>query len=96
MLWTWSDREDSEILENGVTVFYVDGSKEIIQDFVEKASYRIGYKVDFSYMGVIAHIDTFLEGAKLLKELIKNKNFMKNFLCDYDTNPEKYFMIHNI
>lgn len=51
MLWTWSDREDSEILENGVTVFYVDGSKEIIQDFVEKASYRIGYKVDFFLYG---------------------------------------------
>ena len=63
MLWTWSDREDSEILENGVTVFYVDGSKEIIQDFVEKASYRIGYKVDFSYMGGIDRKSTRLNSS---------------------------------
>lgn len=96
MSWTWSDLEDPEIVKNGVTVCFVDGRSKAIQKFVEKASYRIGYKVDFSYMAGIAHIDVLPEGARLLRELIKNKSFMKNFLCDYDTDPDNYFILKNI
>ncbi len=52
--FTWTDREDEEIYKNGYTIMWVTGRTKSIQNFVEKLSYKIGYKCDFSFSSIRA------------------------------------------
>lgn len=47
--FTWTDQEDEELYKNGCTIMWVAGRTKSIQNFVEKLSYKIGHKCDFSF-----------------------------------------------
>lgn len=96
MDFTWSDKEDDALYKNGVTIMWVDGCADAIQNFVEKLSYKIGSKCDFSFTAGRAHIDVFTEAVEKAKEAINDNEFMSQFLVSYsDESNEnrKYFQV---
>lgn len=95
--FTWDkDREDLDISKNGLTVMWVAGRSKAIQKFVEKLSYKIGFKCDFSYTAGRAHIDVSKEAYGKALEVVQDSDFMSQFLVSYSEesyNNETYFEI---
>lgn len=92
----WSDKEDEELYRNGITIIWVAGRTKSIQNFVEKLSYKIGYKCDFSFTAGRAHIDVFKEAYDKAVETINDDDFMKEFIVPYTKETydnETYFEI---
>lgn len=79
----WTDTEDDELYNNGVTIIWVAGRSKAIQRFVEELSYKIGYKCDYAFTGGRAHVDVSLLGYSEALEIVKNIEFMKQFIVPY-------------
>jgi len=96
MEFTWSDKEDEELYKHGITVMWVSGRTKSIQNFVEKLSYKIGHKCDFSFSAGRAHIDVLKKGYEKAVEFINNNDFIKQFIVSYSEetyNNGTYFEI---
>ena len=94
--FTWTDKEDEELYKNGCTIMWVAGRTKSIQNFVEKLSYKIGHKCDFSFTAGRAHIDVLKEGYDAAIEEVNNVEFMKQFIVPYSKETydnETYFEI---
>ena len=83
MKFTWTDTEDKELYNNGVTILWMAGRKVAIQKFVEALSYKLGRKCDFSYTGGRAHIDVFDDVKYHALEVINDDEFMSRFIVPY-------------
>jgi hypothetical protein len=93
---TWSDKEDDYLYWHGYTVLWVAGRSKAIQNFVEKLSYEIGSKCDFSFTAGRAHIDVDPKFIERAFEAISNQEFMEQFLVPYSEesyDDETYFEI---
>ena len=93
MKFTWTDEEDTELYENGITILWMVGRTKAIQKFVEALSYKIGSKCDFSYTAGRAHIDVSVEGYEKAIEIINDEAFMEQFIVPYSKetyNNETY------
>lgn len=95
--FTWDkDKEDPEISKNGLTLMWVAGRSKAIQKFVEKLSYRIDSKCDFSYTAGRAHIDVTKEAYSKALVAVQDENFMSQFLVPYSKESydnDTYFEI---
>lgn len=83
MKFTWSLTEDRELYENGVCVAWVAGSREAIQNFVKRLSYKIGSKCDFAYDGGRAHIDVYKDAYENACTAMADTDFMLPFIVPY-------------
>jgi len=94
--FTWTDKEDSELVKYGVTILWVSGRSKSIQNFVEKLSERIGSKCDFSWTAGRAHVECFKEAKNEALEAINDEEFMRQFIVPYSRETydnETYFEI---
>ena len=83
MKFTWLDKEDDELYNNGITIIWMVGRTKAIQKFVEALSYKIGYKCDFSFFAGRAHIDVLKEGYEKAVEAVNDSEFMNRFIVPY-------------
>lgn len=81
--FTWTDKEDPELVKNGVTILWVAGRTKSLQNFVEKLSKRIGSKCDFSWSAGRAHVECFREAKYNALEAINDEEFMQQFIVPY-------------
>ncbi len=81
--FTWTDQEDEELYKNGITIMWAAGRTKSIQNFVEKLSYKIGHKCDFSFSAGRAHIDVLKDGYDKAVGAINDEEFMKQFYVPY-------------
>lgn len=58
---------------------WVAGRSKAVQNFVEKLSYRIDSKCDFSYTAGRAHIDVTIEAYSKALEAVQDEDFMNQF-----------------
>lgn len=83
MTFTWGDKEDLYLYENGVTILWMQGRTKAIQKFVEELSYKIGFKVDFSFTAGRAHIDVNPKGVDAAIKVINDDEWMKKFIVPH-------------
>lgn len=96
MDFSWTDKEDDNLLKYGITITWVIGRAKAIQKFVEALSYKIGYKCDFSFVAGKAHIDVSKDGYSKALEALHDKSFMSNYIVPYSKatyDNETYFEI---
>lgn len=94
--FTWTDKEDEELYLHGVRVLIVNGRSKAIQNFVEKLSYKINSKCDFSFAAGRAHIDVSKDAVNKAIEAINDEEFMNQFIIPYSEESydnETYFEI---
>lgn len=92
--FTWSDKEDDEVLKKGTTIMWATGSTKAIQKFVEDLSNKVGAKADWSFQGGRAHIEIMPEGVEAALKLINDLEFMKHYYVEYSSESkdnEMYF-----
>lgn len=77
--YTWSEMEDDELFHHGVTVVWLDATAKAAQNFVERMSYKIGHKVDYSYTAGRAHVEVMPEGVDAFREAMDDVAFMDTF-----------------
>ena len=93
--FTWTDKEDEDLVKNGITVLWALGRTKSIQKFVEDLSYKIGYKCDWSWSAGRAHIEIPKEAIDKYHELI-DYHFIAKYIVEYSEetyNNENYFKI---
>lgn len=81
--FTWTNKEDDEVLKKGITIMWADGRSQAIQRFVEDLSNKVGYKADWSFQGGRAHIEMIPEGVDAAIKLINDDEYMKQFYVPY-------------
>lgn len=94
--FTWTDKEDEELYLHGIGVLIVGGRSRAIQNFVEKLSYKIDSKCDFSFTTGRAHIDVSKDAVDKAIDAINDKEFMNQFIILYSEESydnETYFEI---
>ena len=94
--FTWSDKEDPELYNNGIRLMWVVGRSTKIQKFVEALSYKIGSKCDFSFVAGRAYIDVFKHAYDKAIAVVNDEEFMKQFIVPYSKesyNNETYFEV---
>lgn len=98
-LFKWDiDNEDEELKKKGYCVLVVAGRTEAVQNFVEKLSYKIGYKCDFAMTSGRSHIDVYNceDAIKKAEEAINDEEWMEQFIVPYSEesyNNKTYFEI---
>lgn len=92
--FTWDDKkEDPDIIENGVTIAYAQGTAKMADIFVRILSYVTGHKCDFSINAGRIRIDTYYENIINARKYINNTAFMKLFIKPMDDNSFDYFIL---
>lgn len=81
--FTWNDKMDQTIDDNGVVIAVLAGSSKRIQQFVEDLSYKINGKVDWGYIGGRAAICTLPENVDNARKYILTTDYMNQFVAEY-------------
>lgn len=82
--FTWDlDKEDPEIVKNGLVLTWLVGRSSAIQKFIEALSYKIGYKCDFAFTAGRAHIDVPRDGYAEARKALEDTDFIKPFIVPY-------------
>ena len=88
------EKEDPDIYRHGITILWAAGSKVAINNMCRQLSKDCGVKVDWSYTGGRAHIDTMPDNVEIVMSFLnKNDTYLNQFICDYETDSNMYFEI---
>lgn len=87
--FTWTDKEDPEVLNKGTTIMWAAGRTKAIQRFVEDLSNKVGAKADWCFQAGRAHIEIMPEGVEAAMKLINDEEFMKQYYVEYSDESYK-------